>query len=182
MLQFAEYQELYVGKDFVSATAPKLEDGKDIIQLHSEFTIRKSKDEAFVRDAQKKFLESFHSDEDLASIINRAFLSVDRGSGHIGLDYLEVKRTNDHWLENMGPDPENVQIAKVLQDADALMEGWSATKSSALATTPLPPPSEVVEYSWMLGGKRIPLGFAAQPLGSPSAADADIPSETVHNA
>jgi hypothetical protein len=70
MLQFAEYQELYVGKNFVSADAPKLADGKDIIQLHSEFTIRKSKDESFIRDAQKKFPDDFHSDSDLADIIN----------------------------------------------------------------------------------------------------------------
>jgi hypothetical protein len=184
MLQFAEYQELYVGKDFVSATAPQLDDGKDIIQLHSEFTIRKSKDEAFIRDAQKKFPESFHSDEDLANIINRAYLSIDRGSGHIGLDYRRVTPTKDHWLENMGPDPENDRIADILKDADTIMEGWSMVKSSAsLSTTPPPlPPADVVEYSMMLGGKRVPLGFADQLLGPPaSGAGADIPSETVHN-
>jgi hypothetical protein len=186
MLQFAEYQELYVGKDFVLANAPKLEDGKDIIQLHSEFTIHKSKDKAFIRDAQKKFPESFHPDAELVDIISRAFLSVDRGSGHEGLDYLRVTPTKDHWLENMGPDPENVQLDAVIKDADTLMEGWSVVKSSAsLSTTsPLPPspPSNLVEHSWMLGGKRIPLGFAAQPLGPPSEVDADVPSEIVPNA
>jgi hypothetical protein len=187
MLQFVEYQELYVGKDFVSATAPKLEDGKDIIQLHSKFTVRKSKDEAFVRDAQKKFPESFHSDAELLDIIRRAFLSIDRGSGHEGLDYLRVTLTRDHWLDNMGPDPENIKLDELVKDADTLMEGWSVVKSLAsLSATPPPPlpspPSNLVEYSWMLGGKRIPLGFAAQSLGPPSEVDAEVPSETVPNA
>jgi hypothetical protein len=184
MLQFVEYQELYVGKDFVSAEAPKLEDGKDIIQLHSEFTIRKSKDEAFIRDAQKKFPDDFHSDRELADIINRAFLSVDRGSGHAGLDYLWVTPARDHWLENMGPDPEQAVLETVVKDADELMEGWSVVKSSAsLSTSPPPPlpPSDMVKYSWMLGGKRIPLGFVAQPLGPPSVAEAEVPSETTPN-
>jgi hypothetical protein len=184
MLQFTEYQELYVGKNFVLVEAPKLEDGKDIIQLHSEFMIRKSKDEAFIQDAQKKFPEDFHSDDELADIINRAFLSVDRGSGHVGLSYLRVTPVRDHWLENMGPDPENAVLEATVKDADELMEGWSVVKSSAsLSACPPPPlpPSNVVEYSWMLGGKRIPLGFAAQPLSPPSEAGAEVPSETVPN-
>jgi hypothetical protein len=51
-----------------------------------------------------------------------------------------------------------------------MMEGWTLVKSSASLSPspPLPPPppqGDAVEYSWMLGGKRIPLGFAAQPLG-----------------
>jgi hypothetical protein len=185
MLQFAEYQELYVGKGFISAEAPKLADGKDIIQLHSEFVIRKSKDAAFIRDAQMKFPDDFHSDDDLADIINRAFLSVDRGSGHVGLDYLRVTPEKDHWLENMGPDPETVSLDAVVQDADRLMEGWLHVKSSSSLSTspaPSPPQNDKVEYSWMLGGKRIPLGFAAQPLGPPSEVDAEAPSETVPNA
>jgi hypothetical protein len=185
MLQFAEYRELYVGKNFVSAEAPKLEDGKDIIQLHSEFTIRKSKDETFIRDAQKKFPDDFHSDEVLADIISRAFLSVDRGSGHVGLDYLRVTPVRDHWLENMGPDPENACLEATVKDVDELMEGWSVVKTSASLSASPPPPlplADTVKYSWMLGGKRIPLGFTAQPLGPPSEADAEVPSETVPNA
>jgi hypothetical protein len=184
MLQFAEYQELYVGKDFVSATAPKLEDGKDIIQLHSEFTIRKSKDEAFIRDAQLKFPESFHSDVELADIISRAFLSIDRGSGHTGLDYLRVTPVKDHWLENMGPDPKNTQLTALVKDADTLMEGWSVIKSSASlsATPPPPPPAGQVEYSWMLGGKRVPIGFAEPPPSPSSEVIADEPSESISNA
>jgi hypothetical protein len=160
--------------------------GKDIIQLHSEFIIRKSKDEAFIRDAQKKFPDDFHSDEVLADIINRAFLSVDRGSGHGGLDYLRVTPERDHWLKNMGPDHENASLVATVKDADELMEGWSVVKSSSNSLSaspplaPLPPP-DVVEYSWMIGGKHIPLGFAAQPLGPPSGEEAEVPSETIPN-
>jgi hypothetical protein len=184
MLQFAEFQELYVGKDFVSSEAPKMADGKDIIQLHSEFVIRKSKTAAFIRDAQMKFPNEFHSDSDLADIINRAFLSVDRGSGHVGLDYLRVTPEKDHWLQNMGPDPENVAFDKIIQDADRSMESWTKVKSlsSSHPSTPPPPKGDIVEYSWMLGGNRIPLGFAAQPLGPHSEVDAVTPSETVPNA
>jgi hypothetical protein len=185
MLQFAEYQELYVGKNFTSAEAPKLEDGKDIIQLHSEFTLRKSKGEAFIWDAQKKFPDDFHSDPMLADIINRVFLSVDRGSGHVGLSYLRVTPVRDHWLENMGPDPENASIEQVVRDGDELMEGWSVVKSStppSSAPSPPQPPTDKVKYSWMLGGKRIPLGFAAQPLGPPGEAEVEVPSETIPNA
>jgi hypothetical protein len=185
MIQFADYQELYIGKNFILADVPKLDDGKDIIQLHSEFTIRKSKDEVFIQDAQKKFPESFHSDADLADIINRVYLSVDRGSGHQGLDYLKMTPSNDQWLENMGPDPESAQLDAVIQDADMLMGEWSVAKSSASlsATPPRPPtPPIQVEYSWVLGGKCIPLGFADQPLGPPSEAGAEVPSETILNA
>jgi hypothetical protein len=186
MVQFVDYQDLYISKEFVSADAPKLVDGKDIIQLHSEFTIHKDKGEDFTREAQAKFPELFHSDAELADIINRAFLSIDRGSGHVGLSYLDETPRNDHWLENMGADPENVNLATVLKDADTLMEGWSVAKSAAsLLTTPpcLPTPPAQTEYSWMLGGKRIPLGFAAQPLGPPhSKAGVEEPSETISNA
>jgi hypothetical protein len=137
MLQFAEFQELYVGKNFVSAEAPKLEDGKDIIQLHSEFVIRKSKGEAFIWDAQKKFLGDFHSDDILADIISRAFLSVDQGSGHVGLDYLRVTPERDHWLENMGPDPENAILEATVKTQMSL---WKVGRWSSLARPHCQPP------------------------------------------
>jgi hypothetical protein len=70
MMEFAHYQQLYVGKDFQSDTTPKTSDDKDIIQLHSEFTIRKMNGEAFTRRAQKDFPDGFHSDEELVVIIS----------------------------------------------------------------------------------------------------------------
>jgi hypothetical protein len=98
----------------------------------------------------------------------------------VGLSYLDGPPKNDHWLDNMGPDPENVNLATVIKDANTLMEGWSVVKSAAsLSTTPprVPTPPDQIEYSWMLGGRRIPLGFAAQPLGPPrSEAGAEEPS------
>jgi hypothetical protein len=182
MTQFADYQQLYVGPNFISADAPKLSDGKDIIQLHSEFTIRKSKDKAFIRDVQEKFPESFHSDAELSDIIASTFLYAHQGSGHVGHDYLNKEPTRDHWLDNMGLDPKNAQLAKVILDADSLMEGWSLAKTTA-ASIPLPPtPPAPVEYSWMLGGRLIPLGFVAQPLEPPQSVEGVAgPSETVPN-
>jgi hypothetical protein len=188
MVQFADFQDLYIGKDFILATAPKLADGKDIIQLHSEFTICKEKGEAFTRDAQEKFPDTFHSDAELTDIIDRALSSINRGSGHVGPSYLGGMLTNDHWLKNMGPDPENINLARLVNDADTLMGNWSAVKSTASLPTTLPPPRPThapgqVEYSLMLGGKRVPLGFADQPLDSPLCEEGvEGPSETVPNA
>jgi hypothetical protein len=60
MMQFVDYQQACVGKEFTSANAPKTADDKDIIQLHLEFMVRKEKGEAFTHKAQKGFLEGFH--------------------------------------------------------------------------------------------------------------------------
>jgi hypothetical protein len=187
MMQFADYQQLYVGKEFISANTPKLADSKDIIQLHLEFTIRKNNGEDFTRRAQRDFLTGFHSDAELADIISRAALSIDHGSGHKGPSYLEGTLVKDHWLESMGNDPEDGAAQRLIAEADNLVEGWtkvmSSKGSSTPQSTPLPPPATppvMTEYSWMLGGKLIPLGFAAQPLGPPSGvAGVDEPSETV---
>jgi hypothetical protein len=192
MMQFVDYKQLYMGKNFVSADAPKLADGKDIIQLHSEFTIRKNNGEEFTRRDQRDFPEGFHSDEDLAVLILRT--AAANGNGLTGFSYLGESPVKDHWLDHMGDDLENVSAKQLIMEADELIEGWTKVSSSkSLAATPTPtlqplappttPPLGLTEYSWMLGGKCIPLGFAAQPLNRPSGeVDADVPSETAPNA
>jgi hypothetical protein len=187
MMEFSHFQQLYVPKDFSTDSAPKTEDGKDIIQLHSEFTIRKMNGEAFTRNGQKNFPMGFHSDEELGAVINRSLL----GSGHLGAFYPGEEPKKDHWLESMGDDTDATQDATILADMDALIESWTTVK--AKSTTPVPPmpapaitspTPDTTEYSWMLGGKRIPLGFAHPPPLDllPEREGPSTPSETVPNA
>jgi hypothetical protein len=165
MMEFSHYQQLYVGNDFSTEAAPKTSNGKDIIKLHSEFTIQKNNGETFTRKAQKDFPDGFHLDKELAGVISKSALAIDRGSGHFGPRYPGDKRTNDHWLEGMGEDPEMVDLSKLLADTEVGIMGWkTVTSSKGSSSKPLPlVVQSTTEYSWMLGGKRIPLGFVNPP-------------------
>jgi hypothetical protein len=158
-----------------------------MIQLHLEFTVRKMNGEAFIRRAQKDFPEGFHSDEELALVINRAISS----SGHLGAFYPGGELEADQWLRTLGDNTDILRDAKILEDTEDLIESWATVKARSSTSVPLtqdpvakPPNTDVAKYSWMLGSKRIPLSFAEPPTldlllerEGPST-----PSETVPNA
>jgi hypothetical protein len=150
-------------------------------------TIQKNNGETFTRKAQKDFPDGFHLDEELAGVISKSALAIDRGSSHFGPRYPGDERTNDHWLEGMGEDPEMVDLSKLLADTEVSIMGWkTVTSSKGSSSEPLPlVVQSTTEYSWMLGGKCIPLGFVNtpppfEPLAEEGSSNA--PSETACNA
>jgi hypothetical protein len=75
-----------------------------------------------------------------------------------------------------------VDEAKLLAETDDLISSWSTVRAKQQPTRS-PSPKHLTEYSWMLGGKHIPLGFTnPDPLGPPAeAAGPSTPSETLPN-
>jgi hypothetical protein len=139
----------------------------------------------FTRIAQKDFPDSFHLDEELAGVIAQSYLAINRGSGHKGTWYPGGELAKDHWLESMGDDPDNSDICRLLADTADAVSSWTLVTSSKAMSSATPPAAqpEKTEYLWMLGGKRIPLGFANPPPLEQLAdeASSSTPSETVHN-
>jgi hypothetical protein len=112
--------------------------------------------EVFTRQAQRDFPDGFHSNNELAEIINQSALAIDRGSGHVGSQYPGDNVTKTHWQDSMGEDPESVNEAKLLAETEDLILSWTKVTTKALSIPP-PSPKPLMEYSWMLGGKCIPL-------------------------
>jgi hypothetical protein len=98
MMEFSHYQQLYVGNDFSTEAAPKTSNGKDIIKLHSEFTI--------VTDLQGPPLEHMQMEklQDLKKLAQH--YARDRGScDDIQLSYLETLEDRDN---------DNLRLAQML--------------------------------------------------------------------
>jgi hypothetical protein len=119
-------------------------------------------------------------DDKPLSVITKLAMAIDRGT--LGMTYNYSEPVKDHWVHNMGEDPEESSGPSTVDDTNRSIVEWHMAKGDA-KTKAVPPGMILTEHVMICGGGAHSLGFAAvNPFRAlTEAGPLDTPSEIVPN-
>jgi hypothetical protein len=119
-----EFRDTYLGASYEEAMVWRSSLGKTMVDIHTEFSVRKAAGASAIQAGQTSHPGIFHSEEELNTIISWAINSS------LGVSYGTSPDDNSHWLQNMPDNPEILLEADPIQSVGEELATWCTIRAS----------------------------------------------------